>query len=79
MSREHRPQAERVARIGFKPTKMHLAGETYVPSVLLVTGRDEQGRPRECRIVQQEQQVHLQGGEEFLVVFAHEASIAKRS
>jgi hypothetical protein len=45
-------------------------GAEYKAAVLLVTGRDPNGKPRECRFVHEDESVTLAGGEEFVVVYA---------
>jgi len=56
-----------------------VAGEPFKPVVLLVLGRDVLGRPSECRFVHDEQTVTLKGGEEFIVAFAPEKVVARRT
>lgn len=56
---------------GAKAPRVFVRGEEYLPLVLLVTARDPLGRPHECRVVHEEQSVHLEGGEEFLIVFVN--------
>lgn len=59
--------------------RIKINGKTHVACVLLVTGRDEHGRPRECRMVHPEETVDLTGDtKEFLVVFAQENSVSAR-
>lgn len=53
-------------------------GVEYPAAVLLVVGRDEHGRPRECRFVHHDESITLHGGEEFLTVFAHGPSLAPK-
>lgn len=65
-----------MAKVRKKPGKLVINGEPYPAVVALVLGRDELGRPRDCRFVYEEQTVNLVGGEEFLIVFAHGRSIA---
>jgi uncharacterized protein YacL (UPF0231 family) len=62
-----------------KPNKLVIDGEEYPAVVVMVTGRDATGRPREGRFLYEEESINLKGGEEFLIVFANGKSIAKRS
>lgn len=54
-----------------QPMTIEINGEEYDATVLLVTGRDDKGRPRECTIIQPDESVDLSGEKkEFLVVYA---------
>lgn len=68
-----------MGRVKMKPGKLVINGEPYKTAVLYVTGRDNLGRPRECRFLYDEESMAIKGGEEFLVVYAHGPAISRRS
>lgn len=54
-----------------KPMRLRLAGQMYKAVVLQVTRR-ENGAPREFRLLDEHENVKIEGGEEFVVVFGSE-------
>ena len=54
---------------------VRIGGDKYVAMLLLITRKDKQGRPLYTRIVRDNEEVSLVGGEEFLVVYADEAAV----
>lgn len=53
--------------------------EKLVLVVLLVKGRDEHGRPRECAMGHEDTTFKLQGGEEFITAWVPEKLVNKRT
>jgi len=53
-------------------TRFQRNGKWYRTVVLLVTKSDKQGRPAEARLFYEEDEVRLQGGEEFVTCFIPE-------
>lgn len=51
------------------PKEKNVRGERYVPAVFQIMSKDEFGRPKNCTMVHEEESVHLDGGEEFMVGF----------
>lgn len=59
-----------------RPTKIQLPGGLKFHAVVLQTvERDEDGSPRLFRLLRDDESVHLEGGEEFWVVYGHEALV----
>jgi hypothetical protein len=56
-----------------------IRGEDYKPTVLKVTGRYPDGRPKDCLMIHDDQTTELQGGEEFIVAFLPAKTVAKRT
>jgi hypothetical protein len=65
-------------RASGKPTKVVIDGVDYPVRLLLITGRDEFGRPRECRMIHNDETVEMKDGLAFITVFAHGPSVGKR-
>jgi hypothetical protein len=63
---------------GRKPSRIKINGEDYRVVVLKVLGRDELGRPRQCELMYEGESTKIEGGEDFLVVFAKSNTIAAR-
>lgn len=68
-----------MAKVKMKPGKLVINGEPYPATVLFITGRDKLGRPKEARFLYDEESMNIQGGEEFLVVYALGRAVAPRS
>lgn len=51
------------------PKEKNVRGERYVPAVFQVMSKDAFGRPKNCTMVHEEESVHLDGGEEFIIGF----------
>jgi len=58
-----------------QPGAIDVAGERHVATVLHVIERDEQGRPTTCRILRDDESIKIEGGEQFLVVYALASSL----
>lgn len=54
-------------------------GEWFANVVLYVTKRDASGRPREARFLYDEETHAVKEGDEFLIVFAPEQCLEKKS
>lgn len=53
-----------------KPGQIQFSDDKkYRATVLHVTGRTENGRPRECRVLHDDESIDLQGGEQFVIVY----------
>lgn len=61
------------------PPQLAIGGQAYKPAVLLVTGRDAFGRPKEATFLHDEESVEVRDGLEFLVVYAVADCLRKRS
>ena len=61
-----------------RPNRVRIGSHMYRPMVLHVKSTDAKGRPKEATILYDEEKVHLEGGEVFLVVFAQEQSLAPK-
>lgn len=53
--------------LGNLPGTKTVRGEVYVAAVFQILTKDALGRPKDTRMVHEEETVHLEGGEEFMV------------
>lgn len=51
------------------PKEKNVRGERYKPAVFQIMTKDAFGRPKNVTMVHDEESVHLDGGEEFMVGF----------
>ena len=52
------------------PARIHIEGQgTYVPVVMKIQTKDEQGRPEDLTLVPDDRSVEIVGGEEFLIAY----------
>jgi hypothetical protein len=56
-----------------------IRGELYSTTVLKVTGRYPDGRPKECIMIHDDQSTEVQDGTEFIVGFLPTKTISKRT
>ncbi len=54
-------------------------GRAYVALLLKVGSRDDLGRPKDATLYYDEERIALEGGEEFLVVFARRDCVEPRA
>lgn len=56
-----------------KPKRKYKLGEkTYIEVLFLIKTRNIRGIPSECMMVEDEQTIHLKGGEEFMTALIQE-------
>lgn len=60
-----------------KPGRIILGGEAHVATVFQVIGWDDDGSPREFRLLRDDERVTLNGDEQFYVVYALESITGK--
>ena len=60
-----------------KPATLSLNGEAYIPLVLLVHTKDEDGCPALMKAIRDDHSIELAGGEEFMIVYAPKAMVQK--
>ncbi len=53
-----------------KPGSISVGGEVYVATVLRIFDRDKIGRPKQCMLMHEDDVVRVDGGEEFMIVYA---------
>ncbi len=58
-----------------RPALVNVAGTTYVPIVLLIHTKHQDGSPALMKHIQDDATIDLQGGEEFMIVYAPKAMI----
>jgi hypothetical protein len=51
------------------PRTKTVRGEVYVAAVFQILSKDDLGRPKDTKMIHEEETVHLEGGEEFMVGF----------
>lgn len=49
------------------PRTKTVRGDVYVACVFQILSKDEFGRPKDTKMIHDEETVHLEGGEEFMV------------
>lgn len=54
-----------------------IKGETYRLILLKVLGRDEHGRPKDAKILYDENVEHIEGGEEYVTAFVPTKCVEK--
>lgn len=59
--------------------RRNIKGKAYRLALFLVTSRKADGTPNECRRINDDEKVHLEGGEEFFTAFVPDEVLAKRS
>lgn len=60
-----------------KQQKVYVGAECYRATVFKVEGSDELGRPRECRMLREEESVGIEDGDEFIVAFVSDAVLRR--
>ena len=60
-----------------KRSKLLIDGEMFRATVFKVEGRDELGRPRECRMLGEQESVSIKDGDEFIVAFVSERVLGR--
>ena len=54
-----------------------IRGQEYKPTVLKVTGRYPDGRPKDCIMIHDDQSTEVKDGTEFIVAFVPLKTVAK--
>ncbi len=60
-----------------KPGRISLGGETYYATVFLILAKNPDGSPSLCRLIPDDHQVELAGGEEFLICYVSATMLRK--
>lgn len=55
--------------LGKKPALVFIGPDRYAATVFLITGHDKLGRPRELRILYDDEVMKIEGGEHFLIAY----------
>lgn len=58
--------------------KLVINNQQYEAVVLLIRSHDEFGRPREATTLYDEESVNIEGGEEFMIVFAPSSVVQRK-
>jgi hypothetical protein len=65
-------------KVILQPASVEFRGEKYKPTVLKITGRYEDGRPKECTMIHDDQSTDVQEGTEFIIGFLPAKTVTRR-
>jgi len=62
---------------GRKPEKVIVDGEKYTATVMRIDEKDQHGRPRKLTLIPDDETVHINEGNQFMIVYAPKKMVDK--